>query len=121
MTDTQPDNTDTFLSVSQLNEQIKETLKDRFSQVRVVGEVSDVKRPPSGHIYLTLKDQDARIRAVIWRGTAQRFTFDFPEGQEVLCTGSVDVYPPRGDYQLIIRQMEPIGAGVLQMRLRQLQ
>ncbi|HAA68549.1 MAG TPA: exodeoxyribonuclease VII large subunit [Planctomycetaceae bacterium] len=121
MTDTQTGNTDTFLSVSQLNEQIKETLKDRFSQVRVVGEVSDVKRPPSGHVYLTLKDQDARIRAVIWRGTAQRFTFDFPEGQEVLCTGAVDVYPPRGDYQLIIRQMEPIGAGVLQMRLRQLQ
>ena len=121
MADTQPDNTDTFLSVSQLNEQIKETLQDRFSQVRVVGEISDVKRPQSGHIYLTLKDQDARIRAVIWRGTAQRFTFEFSEGQEVLCSGSVDVYPPRGDYQLIIRQMEPIGAGVLQMRLRRLQ
>ena len=83
--------------------------------------MSDVKRPPSGHIYLTLKDQDARIRAVIWRGTAQRFDFDFPDGQEVLCRGDIDVYPPRGDYQLIIREMEPVGAGALQLQLRRLQ
>ena len=121
MPDTQTDNVDGFLTVSQLNEQIKDTLQDQFSHIRVVGEVSDVKRPPSGHIYLTLKDRDARIRAVIWRGTAQRFNFEFPDGQEVLCRGDIDVYPPRGDYQLIIRQMEPVGAGALQLQLRRLQ
>jgi exodeoxyribonuclease VII large subunit len=109
------------LSVAQLTQVIKETLESALSSVWVSGELSNVARPQSGHIYLTLKDADAQIRGVIWRSTASRLRFDLEDGQEVVCRGDVDVYPPRGVYQLIIRQVEPLGVGALQLALRQLQ
>ena len=87
----------------------------------VVGEVTDLARPQSGHLYLTLKDPDAQIRAVIWRGVAGRLRFDLEDGMQVICCGDVDVYPPRGTYQLVIRQIEPRGLGALQQALRKLQ
>ena len=96
-------------------------LETAFPSVWVVGEISDLARPRSGHVYLTLKDEQSQIRAVIWRGVASRLTFDLEDGQQVLCRGDIDVYLPRGSYQLVIRQIEPRGVGSLQQRLQQLQ
>ena len=109
------------LSVAELTALIRTTLTDVFSGVWVSGELSDVSRPQSGHIYFTLKDGESQIRGVIWRTAASRLLFDPQDGQQVLCNGDVDVYPPRGTYQLIVRQMEPRGIGALQLALRQLQ
>jgi exodeoxyribonuclease VII large subunit len=107
-------------SVAQLTEGIKETLADSFTGVWVSGELCEVSRPGSGHVYLSLKDETAQIRGVIWRSAASRLGFEPREGQQVVCCGDVDVYPPRGSYQLIIRQMEPLGVGALQLAFQQL-
>ncbi len=115
------ENTEQALTVYQLTTLIKGTLEEAFSSVWVVGEISDVARPQSGHVYLTLKDDRAQIRAVLWRGVATRLRFDLEDGQEVICRGDLDVYPPRGSYQLVIRQIEPRGEGALQQALRKLQ
>ncbi|MEM8680634.1 MAG: exodeoxyribonuclease VII large subunit [Planctomycetota bacterium] len=109
------------LTVSELTLAIKTLLQSAFPTVWVLGEVSDVARPRSGHIYLTLKDASAQIRAVIWRSDAQRLKFPVEDGTEVLCAGSIDLYAPRGSYQLVIRRMEPRGAGALEQALRRLQ
>jgi exodeoxyribonuclease VII large subunit len=108
------------LSVADLSALIKETLETQFPSVWVAGEISNLARPQSGHVYLTLKDEKAQVRAVLWRGTAQRVRFDLADGQQVVCCGNIDVYPPRGSYQLVIRQIEPLGEGALQLALRQL-
>jgi exodeoxyribonuclease VII large subunit len=107
-------------SVAQLTNLIKGTLSESFSGVWVSGELAEVSRPNSGHIYLTLKDESAQIKAVVWRNTATRLPFEPREGQQVLCCGDVDVYPPRGSYQLVIRKMEPLGLGALQLAFLQL-
>lgn len=108
------------VSVSQLNTQIRDSLQRCFPSVWVGGEVSDLARPQSGHVYLSLKDDQGQMRAVIWRTTASRIGFDLHDGMDVICEGHVDVYPPRGTYQLIIRQIEPVGVGALQLALRRL-
>lgn len=112
---------DTVLSVSQLTARIQETLTDRFQAVWVVGEVTDLARPQSGHLYLTLKDADAQLRAVVWRSVASRLRFAVEDGMQVICCGDIDVYPLRGSYQLVVRKIEPRGLGALQQALRQLQ
>ena len=109
------------LTVAQLTERIKGTLEGRFPSVWVTGEITDLARPRSGHVYLTLKDSAATIRAVIWRSTAARISFPLEDGQQVICRGALDVYPPRGAYQLIVRKIEQRGEGALQQRLRALQ
>ncbi len=109
------------LSVSQLTALIQGTLEMAIPAVWVSGEISNLSQPRSGHVYLTLKDDDAQIRGVIWRNTAAKLPFDLEDGQEVLCHGQIDVYPPRGSYQLVIREIEPRGVGALQLKLRQLQ
>ncbi len=109
------------LSVAQLTALIQGTLEMAIPPIWVAGEISNLSQPRSGHIYLTLKDDEAQIRAVIWRNTAMRLPFDLHDGQEVLCHGQIDVYPPRGSYQLVIREIEPRGVGALQLRLKQLQ
>lgn len=108
-------------SVSQLTARIKQTLETAFPEVLVAGELTDVVRAHSGHIYLTLKDAQAQLRAVIWRGVAGRLDFELQDGQEVVCRGDLDVYPPRGSYQLVIRSIEPLGLGALQLALKRLQ
>ena len=91
---------DHVLTVSDLTRDIKTSLQDRFSSVWVTGEISDLAQPNSGHIYLTLKDDRSQIRAVIWRNTATRLRVPLDDGLEILCRGDIDVYPPRGTYQL---------------------
>ncbi len=109
------------LTVGQLTALIEGTLESQFQSVWVGGEISDVSRPHSGHVYFTLKDSQAQIRGVVWRSTAQRLRFQLEEGQEVVCLGDIDVYPPRGTYQLVVRQVEPKGLGALQLAFKQLQ
>ena len=108
------------LTVSELTAAVKELLEASFPSVWVGGEVSDFARPRSGHCYLTLKDDQAQLRAVIWRSTAARVRFDLHDGLEVLCRGRVEVYAPRGTYQLIVEQIQPKGIGALELALRQL-
>ncbi len=108
------------LSVSQLTMFLKELVETAFPAVWVSGEISNFSRPQSGHCYLTLKDDHAQIKAVIWRATASRLRFDPHDGLEVICRGHVEVYPPRGQYQLVIEEIQPKGVGALELALRQL-
>lgn len=108
-------------TVSELTARIKQTLESSFPDVLVAGELTDVVHAHSGHVYLTLKDARAQLRAVIWRGVAAGLDFEIRDGLEVVCRGELDVYPPRGSYQLVIRWLEPLGIGALQLALRRLQ
>ena len=107
-------------SVYELTVQIKDLLENSFPAVWVSGEISNLSRPQSGHCYLTLKDERAQIRAAIWRNAAARVKFELGDGLEVICQGHLDVYAPRGSYQLIVDQIEPKGMGALELALRQL-
>lgn len=109
-----------ILSVSELSRLIKGTLESAFTSLWVSGEVAEVSRPASGHLYFALRDEQAQIRAVIWRSVARRLRFELEEGMQVLCHGDVDVYLPRGTYQLAVRHVEPVGLGAWQLALRQL-
>jgi exodeoxyribonuclease VII large subunit len=108
------------LSVSQFTAQLKSVVESNFSSVWVAGEVSNFSRPQSGHCYFTLKDNGAQLRAVIWRTAASRLKFDLQDGLEVVCRGSLDVYPPRGSYQMVVSEIEPRGIGALELALRKL-
>ena len=108
------------LTVSELTAQIKELVESGFPSVWVVGEISNFSRPQSGHSYFTLKDEQAQIRAVIWRGTASKLKFDLADGLDVVCHGHLDVYAPRGSYQLVVDQLQPKGVGALELALRKL-
>lgn len=99
---------------------MKGVLEATFPAVCVVGEIADFARPRSGHCYLTLKDDRAQLRAVLWRTTAARLKFDLHDGLSVVCRGHIDLYPPRGSYQLVIDQIEPQGIGALELAYRQL-
>src|SRR5271165_821520 len=108
------------LSVWQLTAKIKDLLEVSFGSIWVTGEISNLARPQSGHCYLTLKDDQAQIPCVLWRSAAARVRFDLQDGLEVICCGRIDVYAPRGVYQLIIESIEPKGIGALELALRQL-
>ncbi len=108
------------LSVCELTARIKDLLESSFPTVWVAGEVSNLARPGSGHCYFTLKDDRAQIRAAIWRNSAAKLRFDLHDGLEVICHGHIDVYAPRGSYQLIVDGIEPRGIGALELALRQL-
>jgi len=108
------------LTVSQLTAQIKGLVEESFPGAWVAGEVSNFSRPQSGHCYFTLKDDKAQIRAVIWRGSASKLSFDMTDGLEIVCHGRLDVYAPRGSYQLVVDQAHPQGVGALELALRQL-
>lgn len=108
------------LQVGQLNWFIKNIVENSVPRVWVEGEVSDLSRPSSGHLYFSLKDNNSQIRSVIWRTTAENLKFDLKDGLSVLCQGTVEVYQPRGSYQLILNQVQPLGVGPLQLAFQQL-
>ncbi|MBM3521446.1 MAG: exodeoxyribonuclease VII large subunit, partial [Alphaproteobacteria bacterium] len=101
------------LTVSELSGAIKRTLEEGFERVRVRGELSGFKRHTSGHLYFALKDADALIDGVVWRGQAARLAIKPEDGLEVICTGRVTTYGARSKYQLIVDQMELAGEGAL--------
>lgn len=95
-------------------------LQDRVGRVWVQGEVSNLRRASSGHSYFTLKDDRGQIRAALFRGSAQRMRFELEEGIEVIVSADVGVYEARGDLQLIVKNVEPVGLGALQLAFEQL-
>ncbi|MFZ5587516.1 MAG: exodeoxyribonuclease VII large subunit [Thermodesulfobacteriota bacterium] len=107
-------------SVAELVGQLKELAESRFDFVWVEGEVSGLRRPGSGHLYFTLKDDQAMLRAVLFRHQAALSRFALEEGQKVLCQGRVSVYTARGEMQLIVDVVEPRGAGALALAFEQL-
>ncbi|MDP6977319.1 MAG: exodeoxyribonuclease VII large subunit [Myxococcota bacterium] len=106
--------------VGQLLTGINGLLQDRVGRVFVQGEVSNLHRAGSGHIYFTLKDDRGQIRAALFRSSAQRVRFELEEGTEVIVGADVGVYEARGDLQLIVKSAEPVGKGALQLAFEQL-
>uniref|UniRef100_UPI003B521F03 exodeoxyribonuclease VII large subunit n=1 Tax=Novosphingobium sp. TaxID=1874826 RepID=UPI003B521F03 len=101
------------LSITELSQQLKRTVEDRFGFVRVRGELSGVKRAASGHLYCSLKDEGARLDGVMWRGSVLRLGFAPADGIEVIATGKLTTYPGRSNYQIVIERMEIAGEGAL--------
>ncbi len=116
-----PTDTPPIHSVSELSELIKAVVEETFGQVWVAGEIGNLTRAGSGHLYFTLKDADAQLKAVMWRTAAQRLRFQPHDGMEVIVCGPLEVYAPRGQYQIVVQQMQPQGIGALELALRQLQ
>ena len=109
-----------FFTVSEISRGIRTSLEHKFSNIGVLGEISNVRKPSSGHIYLTLKDKNSQLQAVVFRNSASRIKFELKDGMEVISFGSITVYEPRGQYQLIINKIEPKGIGALQLAFQQL-
>ena len=110
-----------ILTVSQLNDNIKTFLEEAFGSLWVEGEVSNLRRPQSGHVYFTLKDDKSQIRAVYFRPYGTRVAkFELEDGMKLLCQARLSAYPPRGEYQLIVESVEPQGVGALQKAFEQL-
>ena len=108
------------LTVSQLTAQVRGVVEAKFPQVWVEGEVSGFTRAASGHWYFTLKDAAAQIKAAMFRAFNLRMKFDPRNGQEILARGQVTCYEPRGEYQLVVMEIQPKGIGAAELALRQL-
>ncbi|MGE4650281.1 MAG: exodeoxyribonuclease VII large subunit [Myxococcota bacterium] len=106
--------------VGELLSGVNQLLEDRVGRLWVVGEIKDLRRPASGHLYFSLADESCRLRAALFRGDARRLAFEPEDGMEVLCYGDLGVYAQRGDLQLVVRQLEPRGRGALQLAFEQL-
>jgi len=122
---------DKVYTVSELTRLIRLELENAFLFVWVEGEVSNLRQPASGHYYFTLKDENAQLRAVMFRSDANRIQsefkknsllprFELKDGMKVICGGRITVYETRGEYQLVIEKLEPLGKGALQLAFEQL-
>ena len=112
-----------ILTVSELTYQIKKRIEPDFKDIWLEGEISNYKRhEASGHVYFTLKDEGASIRAALWRGNARIFLKNYSpkDGDKVIVHGKIEVYEPRGEYQIIVDFIEPLGIGELQMKFEML-
>ena len=107
-------------SVTQLNSSIRGVLNKSFDDIWVSGEISGLKLAPSGHAYFSLKDAEAQVRAVCFRGALRFLKFRPQDGVAVLARGKIDVFEPRGEYQFIVESLEPQGLGALQLAFEQL-
>lgn len=107
------------ITITELTLGIQATLQEEFRLVWVAGQISGLARPRSGHLYFSLKDAGAVIKAVAWRTIAGKLPFEVEDGLEVIARGDIDVYPPQGNYQLIIRELVPKGVGSLELAFRQ--
>jgi exodeoxyribonuclease VII large subunit len=116
--ETQP--TGEIYSVSQLNREARQLLEDALPQLWVGGEISNLAKPGSGHLYFSLKDADAQVRCAMFRSAANRLRFRPKDGDQVLVQGRVSIYEARGSYQLIIAQMEEAGEGLLRKKFEAL-
>jgi exodeoxyribonuclease VII large subunit len=110
-----------LLTVSQVNELVRGAIAAHVpATISVLGEIGDLSRPASGHIYFSLKDERSELRCVLWRSAAATLRFALQTGMQVIATGGIEVYTPRGTYQLIARTLEPRGIGALELAFRQL-
>ena len=101
------------ISVSELTSKLKDLIESNFSNIWIQGEISNFKHHSSGHMYFTLKDQGAELRCVMFRGFNQGIQFKPEDGMDVILQGKITVYEPRGQYQLMVQNMEPAGIGTL--------
>lgn len=109
-----------ILTVSEITRQIKFSLERSFPKIWIQGEISNFKRHTSGHIYFTLKDEGAQISATLWRSRVANLLFDPQDGMKVIARGAITVYPPRGNYQIDVEQLQPLGVGELQLAFERL-
>jgi exodeoxyribonuclease VII large subunit len=109
-----------ILSVSELTSAIRSLLEPHFRGVSVRGEISNLKIQSSGHLYFSLKDSDAQISAALFRSNASQLSRMPKDGDQVIATGELSVYPPRGNYQIIVRELQYLGVGELLLKLHQL-
>ncbi|MDO9710185.1 exodeoxyribonuclease VII large subunit [Paracraurococcus lichenis] len=107
-------------AVSEIAGAIRRTLEDAFGRVRVRGEITELKRYPSGHIYLSLKDENAKLESVIWKTSVPRLSIKPENGVEVIATGKIGTYADRSKYQLVIDRLEYAGEGALLARIEKL-
>ncbi|OPX20791.1 MAG: exodeoxyribonuclease VII large subunit [Desulfobacca sp. 4484_104] len=107
-------------TVSGLTQQIKSRLETNFPRVWVSGEISNLRQPASGHYYFTLKDEASQLRAVLFRGNQQYLRHKPSAGRQVVCRGRISVYEARGEYQLLIDYLEPLGIGALAQAFEEL-
>jgi exodeoxyribonuclease VII large subunit len=108
------------LTVSGLSAQLAAVMEERFPAVWVEGEISNFKVYGSGHAYFTLKDETAQLRCVLFRNRSRRVRFEPKDGLHVMAFGAVEIYPQRGEYQLVVELLEPRGLGALQLAFEQL-
>jgi len=108
------------VSVTELTESVRDLLESGIGRVCVQGEISNLRRQPSGHMYFTLKDEGSQVRAVLFRGDARGLRFQPRDGDQVVANGEITVYVPRGEYQIRVTQLQPQGRGSLQERFEAL-
>jgi exodeoxyribonuclease VII large subunit len=122
---------DRVYTVSELTRLVRLALEAGFPFVWVEGEISNLRQPSSGHYYFTLKDENAQLRAVMFRSNANRIQselkknslaprFELKDGMKVICGGRLTVYEKNGEYQLVVEKLEPRGKGALQLAFEQL-
>jgi exodeoxyribonuclease VII large subunit len=107
-------------TVSEISGAIKRTLEGEFGRVRVRGEITEMKRYPSGHIYFSLKDESAKLSGIVWKNSVSRLGLVPENGVEVIATGRISAYGERSSYQMIVERMEYAGAGALLARIEML-
>jgi exodeoxyribonuclease VII large subunit len=115
-----PSITPKVLTVTDLTRRIKDTLEQSFPSVWIEGEISNLRQPASGHVYFTLKDAGAQINSVAFRSAASHLRFKLKDGLAVVVHGDISVYEKSGQYQVIVRQIQPKGLGVLQQAFEEL-
>ena len=111
---------DEIISVGELNRSAKNLLENNFNNVSVIGEISNLSRPSSGHIYFTLKDEEGAIRCAMFKNRNINLNFRPQNGDQCLLKGQVSIYTARGDYQLIVRNIQPAGSGNLMQKFEDL-
>jgi len=111
---------DQIYTVSEVTRMVKQELETAFPLLWVEGEISNFYRHQSGHIYFTLKDERSQLRSVMFRAMAQKVPFELEDGLQVVSRGQINVYEPRGEYQLLVEVVEPKGKGALQLAFEQL-
>ena len=109
-----------IISVGELNRSAKYLLEDAFTNIAVIGEISNMSRPSSGHIYFTLKDEDGAIGCAMWRSQASKLNFKPEDGDRCILKGQVSLYPATGRYQLMVKSIEQAGSGNLMHQFEQL-
>tara|TARA_Y200000002_G_scaffold118371_1_gene96885 strand:- start:3916 stop:5280 length:1365 start_codon:yes stop_codon:yes gene_type:complete len=109
-----------IISVGELNKSAKYLLENNFQNISVIGEISNLARPSSGHIYFTLKDEDGAIRCAMFKNQNLKLNFSPDNGDKCVLKGQVSLYAPRGDYQLIVKSIKPAGEGNLMQQFEAL-
>ena len=109
-----------IFTVSELTYAIKCLLEPEFQNVRLQGEISNLKKQSSGHLYFSLKDDQSQISAVMFRGSASKLQAPPKNGDQVEILGELSIYPPRGNYQILVKELKPVGIGALLLKLEEL-